>query len=157
MITICLSTYNGSQYLPQFLASLERQTYQDWNLIIRDDGSTDDTLQIIDEFGARFPGKIEWHQSQGHHVVVVSASLECWLRPWCEQNTLELIATRLDITDGKVSGRLLSKNCYGIEKANRIKEKFDLNQFDTVYAYGDSRGDKEMLDLAHEKHYKPFR
>ena len=101
--------------------------------------------------------KINWHKNQGHKVVVVSASIECWLRPWCERNNLELIATKLEIKDDIVTGKLLSKNCYGVEKVNRIKELYDLKNFDYIYAYGDSSGDKQMLEIAHEKFYKPFR
>lgn len=100
--------------------------------------------------------KIVWHKNEGHKVVVVSASLECWLRPWCDKNGLDLIGTKLELGENKVTGKLLSKNCYGIEKVNRIKERYDLNSFNFIYAYGDSNGDKEMLDLAHEKHYKLF-
>ena len=101
--------------------------------------------------------KINWHKNQGHKVVVVSASIECWLRPWCEKNSLELIATKLEIKDDIVTGKLLSKNCYGVEKVNRIKELYDLEIFDYIYAYGDSSGDKQMLEISHEKFYKPFR
>ena len=101
--------------------------------------------------------KINWHKNQGHKVVVVSASIECWLRPWCEKNSLELIATKLEIKDDIVTGKLLSKNCYGVEKINRIKEIYNLKDFEYIYSYGDSSGDKQMLELAHEKFYKPFR
>jgi len=100
--------------------------------------------------------KIQWHKENGHKVVVVSASVECWLKSWCDKNDLELIATKLEISD-VVTGKLLSKNCYGVEKVNRIKEKYELSQYEYIYAYGDSSGDKEMLELANEKHYKPFR
>ena len=101
--------------------------------------------------------KINWHKNQGHKVVVVSASIECWLRPWCEKNNLELIATKLEIKDDIVTGKLLSKNCYGVEKVNRIKELYNLEKYDYIYAYGDSSGDKRMLEISHEKFYKPFR
>lgn len=100
--------------------------------------------------------KIEWHKEQGHKVVVVSASIECWLKPWCSLYALDLIATRLKITD-TVSGEFLTKNCHGAEKVNRIKEQYNLEKFDYIYVYGDSSGDKEMLELADEKYYKPFR
>ncbi len=101
--------------------------------------------------------KINWHKEQGHKVVVVSASIECWLRPWCKKNDLELIATQLEIKDGIVTGKLLSKNCYGVEKVNRIKEIYNLKDFEYIYSYGDSIGDKEMLSIANESFYKPFR
>jgi len=101
--------------------------------------------------------KIKWHKSQGHKVVIVSASIECWLKPWCDKNSLELIATRLEIRDSLVRGKLLTKNCYGIEKVNRVKEAYNLNDYDYIYAYGDSRGDRELLEVADERFYKPFR
>ena len=101
--------------------------------------------------------KIAWHKEQGHKVVIVSASMECWLKPWCNENNLDLIATKLEIKNGIVTGNFLSKNCYGIEKANSVNEVYDLNDYDHIYAYGDSRGDKELLALADESFYKPFR
>lgn len=101
--------------------------------------------------------KIAWHKEQGHTVVVVSASIECWLKPWCDKNNLNLIATKIEIKDGLVTGKLLTKNCYGIEKANRVKEVYNLSDYNYIYAYGDSRGDKELLELADETLYKPFR
>jgi HAD superfamily hydrolase (TIGR01490 family) len=101
--------------------------------------------------------KIAWHKAQGHQVVIVSASIDCWLRPWCERNSLELLATKLEIKNAVVTGKLLGKNCYGEEKVNRIKEIYDLNAYEYIYAYGDSKGDVEMLKLAHESFYKPFR
>ena len=101
--------------------------------------------------------KIAWHKEQGHKIVIVSASIECWLKPWCDKNNLDLIATKLQIKDGIVTGKFLTKNCYGIEKVNRIQEQFNLNDYNYIYAYGDSSGDKELLELANESFYKPFR
>ena len=101
--------------------------------------------------------KIAWHKEQGHRIVIVSASIECWLKPWCDENHLDLISTKLEIKDGIVTGKFLTKNCYGIEKANRVKESYNLSDYDHIYAYGDSRGDKELLELADESFYKPFR
>lgn len=101
--------------------------------------------------------RIAWHQQQGHQVVIVSASLECWLQPWCEQQGLGLLATQIDLSQPLITGRFLSANCYGQEKVNRIRAAYDLSQFNKIYAYGDSSGDKEMLALADEAFYKPFR
>ncbi len=101
--------------------------------------------------------KIAWHKEQRHKIVIVSASIECWLKPWCDKNGLDLIATKLEIKEGIVTGQLLTKNCYGVEKAHRVKEKYILDDYDHIYAYGDSSGDKELLELADESFYKPFR
>jgi phosphatidylglycerophosphatase C len=101
--------------------------------------------------------KITWHKELGHKVIVVSASIECWIRPWCDQNGLDLIATKIKVKDGLITGKFLTKNCYGIEKVNRVKEAYNLDDYDRIYAYGDSRGDKELLELADKSFYKPFR
>lgn len=47
---ILLSTYNGERFLQQQLMSLEQQTYKDWDLIVRDDGSKDGTRNILQKF-----------------------------------------------------------------------------------------------------------
>ncbi|MCB1156535.1 MAG: glycosyltransferase family 2 protein [Leptospiraceae bacterium] len=49
-VSILLSTYNSERYLKEQLSSIINQTYADWNLLIRDDGSTDSTLEIIKSF-----------------------------------------------------------------------------------------------------------
>ncbi|GAB3932123.1 glycosyltransferase family 2 protein [Mucilaginibacter myungsuensis] len=45
-----MATYNGGRYIEQQLDSLINQTYTNWELIIRDDGSTDDTLKIVKSY-----------------------------------------------------------------------------------------------------------
>ena len=101
--------------------------------------------------------KIAWHKEQGHKIVIVSASIECWLKPWCDKNNLDMIGTKIEIKSGIVTGKFLTKNCYGIEKANRVREVYNLSEYAHIYAYGDTRGDKELLELADESFYKPFR
>lgn len=98
--------------------------------------------------------KFLWHKEQGHKIVIVSASIECWLGPWCRKNGFDLLATKLEIINGKVTGNILGKNCYGIEKVCRIKEKYDLSKINYIYAYGDSIGDKQMLELADETFFR---
>ena len=58
MIDILLPTYNGEKYLSQQLDSLLAQTVSDWRLLIRDDGSTDNTVQIIKEYSSEYKDKI---------------------------------------------------------------------------------------------------
>lgn len=49
-VAVLLSTYNGHKYLSELIKSIQNQTYTDWKLYIRDDGSRDDTLEIIKAF-----------------------------------------------------------------------------------------------------------
>jgi phosphatidylglycerophosphatase C len=100
---------------------------------------------------------IEKYKKAGATIAVVSASAENWIKPWCDENNLICIATQLEVRDEKLTGRILGKNCHGSEKVCRIEEKFFLKDFTRIIAYGDTAGDHEMLQLAHEQHYKPFR
>ena len=52
-VNILLSTYNGEQYLKEQVKSIQDQTYRDWQLLIRDDGSTYGTVEIIQELVAQ--------------------------------------------------------------------------------------------------------
>jgi phosphatidylglycerophosphatase C len=101
--------------------------------------------------------KIREHQQTGATVVVVTASASNFVEPWTEQNNLTCLATELEVKDGLITGKIEGRNCNGREKARRIRERFDLAAYDAIYAYGDTKGDKPMLDLAHFSSFKPFR
>ena len=58
MIAILMSTYNGERYLREQIDSLLNQTYKDWKLYIRDDGSTDGTISIIESYMNDYPDLI---------------------------------------------------------------------------------------------------
>lgn len=89
-------------------------------------------------------------------IVVVSASPENWIEQWSQNLHLELIASRLEVNEGNVTGKILGKNCHGDEKVSRIREIYDLSNYRIVAAYGDSTGDRPMLQLATKSYYKPF-
>lgn len=100
--------------------------------------------------------KLRWHQQQGDYVIVVSASMENWLRLWCVNKGVDLLATRLEVQNGALSGKFATANCHGKEKVNRVQEHVHLSDFEKIYAYGDSNGDTEMLALADEGFYRGF-
>ena len=50
MISVCMATYNGSRYLKQQVESILCQLAADDEIIVSDDGSTDDTLSILADF-----------------------------------------------------------------------------------------------------------
>lgn len=53
MVAILLSTYNGEKYLESQIDSICNQTFKDWELYIRDDGSTDETIAIIENYSIK--------------------------------------------------------------------------------------------------------
>lgn len=123
-------------------------------------------------------------QAEGAQVLVVSASVENWVSRCIEaalataphtakkdseeksltsndnslsSNNPTFLCTRIEVKNNRLTGRLLGRNCYGEEKVRRIEEALPHRERYHLIAYGDSRGDKEMLEYADERHYKPFR
>ena len=52
--------------------------------------------------------------------------------------------------------KTLGNDCNGLEKVRRIKKKYNLNKYAKIYAYGDTEGDKPMLDIADISFYRAF-
>lgn len=100
--------------------------------------------------------KLAFHRSKGHAVYVVTASLDLWVEPWLRTQRIEGICTKAAWNEGVFEGEFASANCNGPEKARRILELVNLEDFERVYAYGDSSGDREMLALAHKAFYRRF-
>lgn len=102
--------------------------------------------------------RLRWHQSQGHSCILVSASLDIYLHPWAKTMGFdEIITSQLQVKkSGEITGLLKGNNCWGPEKTRRLSEVLgDFNQY-TIYAYGDSRGDKELLEIADYPFYRRF-
>jgi len=59
MIDILLAVYNGQKYLTEQIDSLLAQTYSNYQILIRDDNSTDNSLEIIKEYCKQYPDKIK--------------------------------------------------------------------------------------------------
>jgi phosphatidylglycerophosphatase C len=127
------------------------------------------TVEELDAIGARFakelvPGfirpdalkKLNEHRANGDRIVVVSASAELWLKHWVESENLELIATKLEVVDGKYTGKLNGENCRGPGKVVRIIDHLDVKAYSEIHAYGDTSGDTEMLAIATHPNYRVF-
>lgn len=70
-VEILLSTYNGSAYLEDFLESIQCQTFQNYKLIVRDDGSRDNTMSILESYQKRFGERMKIVCDDGGNLGVV--------------------------------------------------------------------------------------
>jgi HAD superfamily hydrolase (TIGR01490 family) len=102
-------------------------------------------------------GRLRWHQEQGHTTVLVTASPELYARPWAESEGFDkTIGTRLEMKDGVFTGQFATPNCYGAEKPRRLEAEGPDLRGATIYAYGNSRGDRELLGMADRGFYQSF-
>ena len=88
--------------------------------------------------------------SEGSEVLVVSASIDNWVQPFFP--TVTVLGTQIEVIDGRLTGRFLTPNCYGQEKVRRILALHPVRSSYRLTAYGDSRGDRELLAFADEAH-----
>lgn len=112
-----------------------------------------DNQHLLRPLGQEAIGKA---RKGGAEVLVVSASIDNWVKPFFKDDVI-VLGTQVEISEGRLTGRFLTKNCYGQEKVNRVLECHPNRSEYILIAFGDSRGDKELLDFADEAHYKPFR
>lgn len=54
-VTICMSTYNGEKFLSDQIESFINQTHKAWHLLVHDDGSSDQTLNILSKYAQQDP------------------------------------------------------------------------------------------------------
>lgn len=101
--------------------------------------------------------RIEWHKSRGDRLVMVSASLSLYLEPVAQVLGFDdLLCTRPSVNHRIFDGGLVGKNCRGPEKVQLLSSLLgNLEKYD-LYAYGDSVGDREMLEVANHAYFRAF-
>lgn len=105
-------------------------------------------------------------RKEGATILIVSASIDLWVRPFFDllltkttepKGDFHVVCTQAEEKDGRITGRFSTPNCHGAEKVRRIEALLDKRESYHIIAFGDSRGDDEMLKYADEGHFKPFR
>ena len=96
------------------------------------------------------------HKEHGDELIIVSASLRCWIEPWAKRNGFaHVIATELKYSEQDVvAGEFSTPNCHGEEKVRRLREYLTPRDQYRLIAYGDSRADLPMLHFSDESHYR---
>ena len=92
-------------------------------------------------------------------VLIISASIDNWVRPFFDEidKKIQVLGTQIETKEDCLTGQFTTKNCYGQEKVNRLTALYPHREAYELIAFGDSRGDKELLDFADKGFYKPFR
>ncbi len=89
-------------------------------------------------------------------VLIVSASIQNYISCFLKDFKIEATVPEVDF-EGNLTGKFIGKNCKGKEKVERILKHFPDRKNYNLIAFGDSGGDKQMFNIADEKHWKPFR
>lgn len=109
--------------------------------------------EIIRENAIEFIKNIDREHTESY---LVTASLDIWVKPFAEKFKMNLLATRAEFKNEIFTGNFVGNNCNGGEKVHRIKEAIQGKKFDKTIAFGDTSGDKEMLEWVNESHFEFF-
>jgi len=93
-------------------------------------------------------------------LYICSASIGPYLRYWARSVGIHeenVMATELEFVNDRATGKLEGYNVWGPNKVRRINDQFAPSSVRIAEAYGDTRGDKEMLHAAEASFHKPFR
>lgn len=106
-IAILLATYNGEQRLPRLLDSILKQTNTDWVIYAHDDGSSDGTVALLEQFAAENPGKLNilgrdvTHLGAKRNFMWLLEHVESDYYMFCDEDDLWL-PEKVQVTLGKV-------------------------------------------------------
>jgi len=100
--------------------------------------------------------RLRWHQQRGDRVLLCSASPRMLLQPLADWLGVELLATELQCQQGRWQPLLAGPNCKGPEKVRRLAAHLGPLDGLTLEAYGDSQGDRELLQAAALPHFRSF-
>ena len=88
------------------------------------------------------------HKKLGDKIVIVSASIDLYLKQVCILLDVDLICTETEIINHTFTGHYSTPDCSCEQKRIRILEKYNTNQYNRIYAYGNSVEDLDMFSLA---------
>jgi HAD superfamily phosphoserine phosphatase-like hydrolase len=99
--------------------------------------------------------RIQCHKNNNDKTLIVSASVSNWIAPWAVEHGFQsVIATELENINGILTGKFGTENCYGKTKVSRLLKEYPNRNSYILYAYGNSRGDMELIDFADKGWYK---
>jgi len=77
VVSVYISSYNHARYLPQTIDSVLSQSFQDFELLILDDGSTDNSHEVLSDYQQQYPDKIRyfWHEGHANRGISYSCNL----------------------------------------------------------------------------------
>lgn len=90
---------------------------------------------------------IQWHQTQGHSLFLLTASSRIWLEKWCNQHQITCIGTEFETSQGLYTGKIKGKNCQGETKANIVQSMLSHEPTMPTFGYGNGKSDSYFLSL----------
>lgn len=158
-ISVIVPVYNAEKYLERCIHSVINQTYDNWELLLVDDGSQDQSGNICDKYSKTDPRIIVIHQSNegvsvarnngidaatGEYILFLDSD------DWIENNTLYYISRKIDDTID-----FFLFDYYEVTENGKYEKHFFKNRTEIVFNE-DAQYSKELLLTAFAGHYTEY-
>ena len=80
LVSVIITFLNAEKYFVESIESVVNQTYSNWELILIDDGSNDESTRIAVDYTKKYPNKVHYHEHEGHRNRGISASRNLGVR-----------------------------------------------------------------------------
>lgn len=140
--------YLNAYSAPAMRSKLFRTMFTDANALELNTLAQEYAAQLMSQLNGSLFKQLKQHQTLGDDVVLVSASIDIYLESVCELLEIDLICTQTETIDHVYTGHYVSPDCSSEQKRLRILEKYNPDEYASIYAYGNSHEDNEMLALA---------
>ena len=137
-VTIIMGTYNRAHFIETAMRSIQKQTFTDWELVIPDDGSTDNTEEVVERLQREEPRIVYiknpvnqgisrnynsgFAVAKGEYIAMIDDD-----DPWCDERKLEKQIAFLDKDHDYVAvgGGVIVVDGTGVEKYRYFKPESD--------------------------------
>ncbi|MFH7764545.1 HAD-IB family hydrolase [Acinetobacter sp. BSP-28] len=133
---------------PAMRSKLFRAMFSNANALELQQMAQEYAENLMNQLNSPLLKQLKQHQALGDEVVLVSASVDIYLKHVCGLLNIDLICTHTEQVNNVYTGQYTTPDCSSEQKRLRILEKYSLDHYSVIYAYGNSVEDNEMLSLA---------
>lgn len=134
-VSIITPCYNSAKTIRQTIESVLNQTYNNIEYIVVDGGSTDNTINIINEYIPLFHGRLRYVSQKDNGIY-------------------DAMNKGIKMSHGQIIGIINSDDYYEIDAVESIVSKFDSKKMQVIYGYMNiirNNGTKKVLIIPHTK------
>lgn len=151
LIVLAYSSFLSRQYVKEMVLKLHYKGIAKADLLAMGERFSEKVLPGL--LTESIFSQLKSHIHEGNKIVILTASCDVWVEPFCRNHQIEFIGSHMEFIDGVCTGNLSNKNCRGEQKYQLLKEYLFRTGYKLKAAYGNETSDLHFMKLAEEKYF----